>query len=195
LEVANILYLCRLKSDDNNVWNKSNDMRKILIGVLSCLMGGVCHAEDITVSYKGATAKVEQKTKDSVNVTVNGACVNIVSLYKGHKLTLRVTGKSDDGQLNLSTAGKAKVTLTGLTLTSQEGAPLYLKNKKKVEIMVAKGTTNTLTIAACNDTVNHKAATIWAKDKILLSGKGTLNIVATGDGCRGIMSKKDITVE
>jgi hypothetical protein len=82
-----------------------------------------------------------------------------------------------------------------LTLTSKEGAPLYLKNKKKVEITVAKGTTNTLTIAACNDTVNHKAATIWAKDKILLSGKGTLNIVATGDGCRGIKSKKDITVE
>ena len=84
-----------------------------------------------------------------------------------------------------------KIELDGLTLTSQEGAPIDLKNKKKVEIVAVKGTNNTLTITACNDTANHKAATIWAKDKLFLSGKGTLNIIATGDGCRGIKTKKD----
>ena len=42
---------------------------------------------------------------------------------------------------------------------------------------------------------NNKAAAIWSKDKILLSGKGTLNVIATGDGCRGIKAKKDITIE
>lgn len=159
------------------------------------MMGSVCHAEDITIRYKGTTAKVDQKVKDSVNVTVNGANVEIESLYKSHKLTLLLTGKSDDGQLVLKTAGKAKVKLDNLTLTSQKGAPLWLKNKKKVEVVATKGTTNTLTITACNDTANHKAATIWAKDKLLLSGKGTLNVIATGDGCRGIKSKKDITIE
>ena len=87
------------------------------------------------------------------------------------------------------------MTLDNLNLTSQEGAPLHLKNKKKVEVVAAKGTENTLTITACNDTANHKAATIWAKDKLLLSGKGTLNVIATGDGCRGIKSKKNITIE
>jgi hypothetical protein len=163
--------------------------------MFALMMGNVCQAEDITIRYNGMTAKVTQQKKDSVNVTVDGAKVNIESLYQGHKLTLRLTGKSDDGQLVLKTAGKAKVTLDGLTLTSQEGAPLDLKNKKKVEIVAAKGTENTLTITACNDTANHKAATIWAKDKLLLSGNGTLNIVATGDGCRGIKTKKDITIE
>ena len=170
-------------------------MRKILIWALPFLMGSVCHAEDITIRYNGSTVKVEQKTTDSVNVAVDGAKVRIESLYKGHKLTIRMKGMSDDGQLVLKTAGKAKVTLDGLNLTSQEGAPLDLKNKKKVEVVVAKGTENTLTITACNDTANHKAAVIWAKDKLLLSGKGTLNIIATGDGCRGIKTKKDITIE
>ena len=88
-----------------------------------------------------------------------------------------------------------KVTLSDLNLTSQEGAPVHFKNKKKVEVKAAKGTDNTLTITACNDTVNHKAATVWAKGKLLFSGKGKLNIIATGDGCRGIKSKKDITIE
>ena len=163
--------------------------------MLPFVMGGVCHAEDITIRYNGAKAKVTQTVKDSVTVTVDGAKVKIESQYVEHKLTLRLTGKSDDGQLELKTAGKAKVKLDGLTLTSQEGAPLTLKNKKKVEIVAGKGTKNTLTITACTDTANHKAATIWAKDKLLLSGKGILNVIATGDGCRGIKSKKDVTIE
>ena len=170
-------------------------MRKFFLWALPLLMGGVCHAEDITIRYNGATAKVAQKKLDSVTVTVDGASVNIQSKYTDRKLTLLLKGMSDNGQLTLKTAGKAKLTLDGLTLTSQEGAPIDLKNKKKVEVVAAKGTENTLTITACNDTANHKAAVIWAKDKLLLSGKGTLNIVATGDGCRGIKTKKDITIE
>ena len=158
-------------------------------------MYSVCRAEDITIRYNGSQVKVTQTKKDSVSVTIDGAIVNVESLYESHKLTLLVKGSSDDGQLNLKTKGKAKLTLDNLNLTSQEGAPLYLKNKKKVEVVAAKGSENTLTITACNDTVNHKAATIWAKDKLLLSGKGTLNIIATGDGCRGIKSKKNITIE
>lgn len=170
-------------------------MKKILVWALPFLMGSVCQAEDITIRYNGSTAKVDQKAKDSVTVTVNGANVNVDSKYTSHKLTVLLTGKSDDGQLVLKTTGKAKITLNKLNLTSQEGAPIDLKNKKKVEIAVANGTENTLTITACNDTANHKAATIWAKDKLLLSGKGALNIIATGDGCRGIKTKDDITIE
>ena len=162
---------------------------------LMLLGGGMSHAEDITIQFNGTTAKVKQQVKDSVNVTVDGAHVSIVSTFQAHKLTLLLSGKSEDGQLVLKTAGKAKLKLKDLQLTSQEGAPLDLKNKKKVEIVAVDGTENTLTITACNDTANHKAATIWAKDKLLLSGKGTLNVVATGDGCRGIKSKDDITIE
>ena len=169
-------------------------MKKLIFLALYIMITGVCLAEDITIRFDGSKAKVRQTIRDSVTVTVNGACVHIESLYEGRKLTLMLKGKSDNGQVILKTAGKAKLTLDGLELTSQEGAPLELKNKKKVEVAV-KGNKNTLAITACNDTANHKAAVIWAKDKLLLSGKGTLNVVARGDGCRGIKSKKDITIE
>ena len=162
---------------------------------LGTMMSGVSNAQDITVTYNGSKAKVKQSLKDSVTVTVNGATVNIDSRYEGRKLTLLLTGQSNDGQFILKNQGKVKVTLDNLSLTSQEGAPFHFKNKKKVEIKAPKGTESTLTITACNDTVNHKAATVWAKGKLLFSGKGKLNIVATGDGCRGIKSKKDITIE
>ena len=170
-------------------------MKKVLLCALALWIGNVSYADDITLSYKGTSVKVRQNVTDSVTVTVEGAGVSIESLYKSRQLTIRLKGKSSDGRLLLKTAGKAKVTLDDLTLTSQEGAPLELKNKKKVEVVAAKGTVNTLAVTACSDTVNHKAAVIWAKDKLLLSGKGILNIVATGDGCRGIKTKKDVTIE
>lgn len=170
-------------------------MNRFLMGIAALLMVTASHAEDITIHFKGSTAKVKQEVKDSVNVTVEGAHVSITSTYQTHKLTVRLKGQSDDGQLILKTAGKAQVKLDGLNLTSQEGAPLWLKNQKKVEIKAVNGTKNKLTITACNDTANHKAATIWAKGKLLFSGKGTLDVKATGDGCRGIKAKKDITIE
>lgn len=170
-------------------------MKRFLLWVLPFLMGGILHAQDITVQYKGNVAKVKQQVKDSVSVTVDGAHVSIVSTYQTHKLKVRLTGKSDDGQLILKTDGKAKVKLDNLNLTSQEGAPLWLKNKKKVELVAVDGTQNTLTIAACNDTTNHKAAAIWSKDKVKFSGTGMLTVLATGDGCKGIRTKDDISIE
>ena len=170
-------------------------MKRMFLWALALMMSSVCCAEDITITYNGGKAKVKQAVKDSVTVKVKGAHVNIESLYEAHKLTLLVKGQSNDGQLTLKTAGKAKIKLDNLNLTSQEGAPICLKNKKKVEIVAHKGTENTLTVTACNDTVNHKGAVIWAKDKLLLSGKGVLNLIATGDGCRGIKTKKDVTIE
>lgn len=168
--------------------------RFLILFLLGCLTIAVCHAQDITIIYNGAKLNVRQSVKDSVSVTADGAIVNVESTYRNHKLTLLLKGKSDNGQLVLKTRGKARITLSGLDLTSQEGAVLHLKNKKKVEIVAAKGTENTLTITACKDTANNKAACIWAKDKIQFSGKGVLNVIATGDGCRGIKSKKDIIV-
>ena len=84
-------------------------MRKILLWMLLLVMGSTCYAQDITIRYKGKTAKVEQKVKDSVDVSVEGAKVSIDSRLTGRKLTLRLTGQSTDGRLDLKTAGKAKV--------------------------------------------------------------------------------------
>ena len=156
---------------------------------------GTCRGEDVTIRFNGQRTKVTQAKGDSISVNTDGATVYVESLYESYIPSIVLKGSSDDGRLVLKTNGKAKVTLAGLNLTSREGAPLHLKNKKKVEVEVAKGTVNTLAITACNDTANNKAAAIWAKDKLLLSGKGRLNVIATGDGCRGIKAKKDITIE
>ena len=170
-------------------------MKKFLFLIALLCTACTAWAEDVTVHFSATKAKVKQTVKDSVSVTVDGTSVNIESQYADHRLTVLLTGKCSDGRVCLKSVGKAKVRLEGLDLTSTEGAPLVLKNKKKVEVVAAKDTENTLTITACRDTANNKSATIWTKGKLQLSGKGSLNIVATGDGCRGIKAKKDITIE
>ena len=89
-------------------------MKKLILLTLYLVVAGVCHAEDITIRFDGSKAKVQQAVRDSVTVNVDGACVNIESFYVGRKLTLLLKGKSDNGQLVLKTAGKAKLTLDGL---------------------------------------------------------------------------------
>ena len=69
-------------------------MKQIKLFFFLCLattMSGVCHAQDITVTYNGSKAKVKQTLKDSVTVSVKGAAVNIDSRYEGRKLTLLLT--------------------------------------------------------------------------------------------------------
>ena len=154
-----------------------------------------CHAQDITIRYNNSEATVTPQHLDSISVVTDGAHVNMLSLYKEKTLHLHLSGTSKDGQLILKSNAPVKITLDRLDLTSQEGAPLWLRNKNEVEIVAAEGTENTLTIAACNDTANHKSAVIWAKGDVKFSGKGALNVLATGDGCKGIRSKENIAIE
>lgn len=154
-----------------------------------------CHAQDITIRYNNSKAEVTPQNHDSISVVSDGAHVNILNLYNEKTLHVHLSGTSKDGQLILKSDAPVKLTCDRLDLTCQEGAPLWLRNKNEVEIIADEGTDNTLSIAACNDTANHKSAVIWAKGDIKFSGKGTLNVLATGDGCKGIRSKEDITIE
>ena len=154
-----------------------------------------CHAQDISIRYNNSQAEVTPQNHDSISVVADGAHINILSLYNEKTLHVHLSGTSKNGQLILKSSAPVKLTCDHLDLTCQEGAPLWLRNKNEVEIIVAEGTENTLSIAACNDTANHKSAVIWAKGDIKFSGEGILNVLATGDGCKGIRSKKNITIE
>lgn len=163
--------------------------------LLLCLVSHVALAQDVKITYGTDNARVKVSHGDSIDVSVQGTEVYVESRYKKHELTLRLSGTCSDGRLVLKSAGKATVQLKNLSLTSTEGAALWFKNKKRVKVEAMKGTRNSLTVTACNDTANHKAAVIWAKGKVHFSGKGELNVLATGNGCKGINAKEDIRIE
>lgn len=176
-------------------------MRNFLLFLISLVASWqVCTADTITIMYnEGQAATVGGEKVENVKISVKGNVVKIKDLrdyeQKLSMLTFVLKGKASDGQFVLNTYVKAKVRMEGLDLTSQEGAPIHLKNKKPVELEAAKGTINRITITACNDTARNKQAAIWAKDKLMLTGKGTLQVEALGNGCRGINCKDDLKIE
>ena len=172
--------------------------RRICMALVSALlMTGMAEArkeKEISLTFKGKSVTVVNELKDSTEITTDGAHVNLISNYNT-PITVRLQGKSEDGNLVVKSNGRVKVVMNNLQLTSQEGAPLWLKNKKRVEISVPKGTKNSLTVIECQDTAQHKAAVIFAKENIKFTGAGQLDAVAEGKGCKGITAKGDITID
>ena len=103
--------------------------------------------------------------------------------------TYVVSGSCSDGSITVK-KGVTGVTLVlnGLDLTSASTAPIACNKSSEVTLIVAQGTVNTLTDSAQNNDDNYpdnelaENAVIKCKDgsNVVLSGSGTLNIVANG---------------
>ena len=178
----------------------SNSMKRTILSIIMVSAGWLMAcAEVITVKYGEGKAIIGGDEVEDVKISVKGNRVSIKDQRDAEKklspLTYVLSGQTDDGQFKLNSYAKAKVRLNGLSLTSQEGAAMHLKNKKDIELEVADGTFNRICIAACLDTLNNKQAAIWAKQSVNFSGKGTLAVEALGNGCKGINCKGDINIK
>jgi len=172
-------------------------MRQIiptLLIIVFALSGCSIKAQDVIVTYSGNGAEVTLAGNDSVSVKIDGAYVELDSKYASRELGITMQGKSDDGRLVLKSQGKVKIKLNNLSLSSNSGAPIWLKNKKRVEIVAPKNSHNSLCVAAITDTATQKQAVIWAKNKLTFSGKGSIDVLAKADGCKGINVKDDIKI-
>lgn len=133
----------------------------------------------VSVTYSGdaATVVVAGNIAKYLTVTAQGADVSILadeSLEEEINYTL--TGTSTDGSFYQEGSYKCTVTLNGLTLTNADGSPLSIRNGKRISIVVADGTVNTLA-----DGEGDQKGCLYVKGHPELSGTGTLNI--TGN-CR-----------
>lgn len=143
---------------------------------------------DNTIYLGGASA-----TYSGSGVTINGGTVTITNAG-----TYVVTGTLDDGQIVVDTEDKESVwiILSGVDITSDTNAAIYVTNAKKTIISAASGTTNTLTDSK-NYTYAVEAdeepnACIFSKDDLVISGNGAL--VVNGNFNNGIASKDTLEI-
>lgn len=168
----------------------------------------VTPAGDYTVEYKenDTSAAVESGARhitfSADGVTFDGtsslATVNgtVITVTAGG--TYVVSGTCADGQIvvNEPKQEAVRLVLNGLDLTCQSSAPIYVKEAKKVVLVLAEGTENRVTDSAVYTAVdsetNEPNAAIFSKGDLSVTGSGALTVTAKYNN--GINSKDGLKI-
>ena len=128
----------------------------------------------ITVTFDGNTASVDMGNASTADVTytVNGANVVMTNTNETEEMEVELKGTSNSGSFTYNGTYKCKIHLNGLNLTSTSGAALDIQDGKRIDLILADGTDNTLADAASGE---QKAA-LYCKGHMEVSGSGNLNV-------------------
>ncbi|MBQ9655498.1 MAG: carbohydrate-binding domain-containing protein [Prevotella sp.] len=115
----------------------------------------------------------EAKTENGVTITVNGGHVT-ADHGETTGICYYVTGTTANGSLTILGEKKYEVVLNNVSITNPDSAALNLLSKKRAFVVLADGTTNTLTDGTTSQ--NDHKGTLYAKGKLLLNGSGKLEV-------------------
>ncbi len=151
--------------------------------------------EDLDTSYDESSATTitlsDDTTVDGDGVSVDEQTVTISSAG-----TYVISGKLADGQLvvNVDKEEKVHLIFKDVTITSDDGPAVWIKQTEKAIITLAEGTTNTVKDSATYTLENGETepdAAIYSKEDLVFNGTGTLKV--TGNNNNGIRGKDDVS--
>lgn len=161
-------------STDASDTDDSNDTDSTDNSDSSNTSGNISYAVNIEYSGTSATVTVADDVASYLTVSKSGAKVSIVqSSSLPDEITYTLSGSSSNGSFYMDGELKATVVLNGLSLTNTSGPAINIENGKRIEVVLADGTTNTLTDSSSGD---HKGA-FMVNGHTEFSGSGTLNMV------------------
>ncbi len=126
------------------------------------------------------------KTVNGVEITVNGSHVT-ANHGSEKKVCYVVSGSTTNGSLTILGEKKYVVKLNGVSITNPDSAALNLLSNKRAFVILADGTTNTLT----DGVGGSQKGALYCKGKLLFNGSGSLSV--TGNTNNGIHSADYIT--
>lgn len=142
-----------------------------------------------TIALNGSSATVKGD-----GVAVQGSVVTISSSGV-YEITGTLTGGSIVVDVNKDIdKGTVFLVLNGATISSQTSAPIYVKDAKKVVMLLETGTKNTVSDGS-GTIVNadtEPSAAIFSKANLTITGSGTLTVTANFND--GITSKDDLKI-
>ena len=138
------------------------------------------------------------------HIILNGNSITVVGsgvIVNGTKATINtagsytITGTLTDGQIVVNTPdpGQVQITLNGASITSSTNAPFYVISAAETVIILADGTTNTLTDPSTYTPVaDDPNAALFSADPLTISGTGSLTV--HGNFNDGIASKDTLLI-
>ena len=129
---------------------------------------------EVTIHYDGTTAEVTIPANVTGVTCTSGNSSHVVltSTNETTEYLYTITGESTDGSLTVNGTYKLTLKLAGVNLTSTKGAAIDIECGKRIDIILAEGTTNTF---ADSSNGTQKAA-FYVKGHVELKGNGTLNV-------------------
>ncbi|MBO3090234.1 carbohydrate-binding domain-containing protein [Cellulomonas dongxiuzhuiae] len=136
-------------------------------------------------------------TGSSAVVTGDGASADGGTVTITAPGTYRVSGTLADGALVVASAGDGvvRVVLDGASITSATTSPLQVQDAGEVAVVLADGSTNTLTDAATYtypEGVDEPNAALFSSADLTIAGGGALTV--TGNANDGIASKDGLVL-
>lgn len=135
----------------------------------------------IEIQYSGDMVTVNGSVP---GVTVSNSGAHVVVMNMSGPVQFIVSGKTADGSLKFYGDKRFQVLLNNIDMTNPHGAAINNQGSKSMYVVLADGTTNHLQDGqeyTMVDDEDQKAA-LFSEGQIILSGKGRLNINATGRG-------------
>ena len=135
--------------------------------------------QSLSIVYDGTTATCD-KTIDNVTVTMDGADVTINSLTD-EKVSYTISGTTTDGSLKIYSSKKFQLVLNGVSITNPTAAAINIQSSKRAYVVLADGTTNTLTDGSSYTDVTDgedMKACFFSEGQLCFSGSGKLNVYA-----------------
>lgn len=140
-------------------------------------------ASAVQVTLNGDSISSADQT---VNISGSTALISIAGTYS-------FSGNLSDGQIIVDTTDEqtVKLVLNGVELSNSTSSPIYIKNAKKVVILLVENTVNSISDAGSyileSAEENEPNAAIFSKADLSILGSGTLNV--QGNYNDGISSK------
>lgn len=129
-------------------------------------------------------------TSTSVQVTGSGVSASGTTAIITTAGEYKVTGSCADGMILVQAGDEdnVKLNLSGVSLSSKANGPIFFETAKNGHIILADGTTNTLSDASTY--TNGAKGTVFAECDLKIKGNGTLNV--TGNYKHALASDDEI---
>ncbi|GGH83240.1 hypothetical protein HNQ91_006009 [Filimonas zeae] len=130
----------------------------------------------VTITFGSTITISNPLSAAGVTVAESGGDVIVTSTAKAVEYVL--AGATTSGSVKIYSDNKCKLTLNGVSITNNDGPAINIQSSKRAFVVLADGTTNTLTDAA-----NYTAAgdedmkgTFFSEGQLVFSGSGALTI-------------------
>lgn len=145
----------------------------------------------VLITYSGSTATVNiPEAMEGVTCT-SGTSSHVVleSTNTTKELYYAISGSSTAGSLTINGSYKLSVMLNGVDLTSDKGAALNIQCGKRINLIMAENSTNSLADYAAGE----QKACLYTKGHLEIEGAGTLNV--KGNSNHAIAAKEYLQVK